>query len=399
MAPARSEGLVLGVARDLEAVGVLVARLVAVRRRVPHDHLVALADLRPVQLGVAGRGTREVPEGGEHPQRLLHRRRGQRRVVEQLLPLVGVLEQRAHAAAVGRLGAVVAGCDEEEEAHHDLVLLQPLAVDLGVHQHAREVVGGVLAALRDQLAAAREDLGHLALHHGLHALGVEVRIARAQSGVHQPGPDLVVLRRDAHEAADHARHHRLCHVRHEVALVAVPERVEHPHRDLPDGVLVLRDPLRRESALEERLEPIVLGRVHPDEHRLRQLEREDRVPQRRDPGGGRVGLPVPAHRVNVVGRRDRPVAGLRGVLADACRPVDGALRAHPLEQFVGRSVRPLLALGHEHLVEWHGLRGGALGVGPRGQDATLSAAGRWRKASISSATPSRFCATSEQPAS
>ena len=45
--------------------------------------------------------------------------------------------------------------------------------------------------------------------------------------------------------------------------------VEDVDGDLADRVLVLGDPLRREAALEERLEPIVLGRVHADEHRLR----------------------------------------------------------------------------------------------------------------------------------
>ena len=52
-----------------------------------------------------------------------------------------------------------------------------------------------------------------------------------------------------------------------------------------DLVLVLGDPLRREAALEERLEPVVLGRVHRDEHRLLQLERDDRVRERGDAAG------------------------------------------------------------------------------------------------------------------
>ena len=141
--------------------------------------------------------------------------------------LLGVLDQRAHAAAVGRLGAVVAGGDEQEEAHDDLVLLELLAVDLGVDEHAGEVVGRVLAARGDQLAAALEDLGHVALHHRLDALGVEVGVAGAEGRVHQPRPDLVVLRRDAHEAADHARDDRLGDVGDEVAGLAALEAVEH----------------------------------------------------------------------------------------------------------------------------------------------------------------------------
>ncbi len=127
MPAAGAERLVLGVAAQVEAVGVLVARLVAVGGDVPHDDLLALLDLLAVQLGVARRGAAEVRERGEHPQRLLDRVGDQRRVVEQQLQLLGVFHQRAHAAAVGRLGAVVAGGHQQEEAHHDLVFLELLA--------------------------------------------------------------------------------------------------------------------------------------------------------------------------------------------------------------------------------------------------------------------------------
>src|SRR4051794_27192682 len=74
----------------------------------------------------------------------------------------------------------VARRDEQEEAHHDLVLLEHLAVDLGMHEYAREVVGGVLPPLGDQRAAALEDLRDVVLDHALEALGVEIRIAGAE---------------------------------------------------------------------------------------------------------------------------------------------------------------------------------------------------------------------------
>ena len=87
-------------------------------------------------------------------------------------------------------------------------------------------------------------------------------------------PDRVVLRRDPHEAADHPGDDRLGDVGDQVALArpATPSRT--PLGDRPDLVLVLGDPLRREAALEEHLDPVVLGRVHADEHRLHQLQRE-----------------------------------------------------------------------------------------------------------------------------
>src|SRR5207248_1032086 len=98
----------------------------------------------------------------------------QRRILEQELALVGMLHQRTHSAAVRGLGAVVAGGHQEEEAHHDLVLLQPLTVDLRVHQHAREIVGGVLAALGDHPPAPLEDVRDVVLGDALDTAGLEV---------------------------------------------------------------------------------------------------------------------------------------------------------------------------------------------------------------------------------
>ena len=315
-----------------------------------------------MQLGLARRRAREVGERREHAQRLLDRARDQRRVVEQLLLLAGVLQQRPHAAAVGRLGAVVAGGHQQEEAHDDLVLLEALALELGVDQHAGEVVGRVRTALLDQRAAALEDLGHLALHDALGAIRVEVGVAAAERGVHQPRPDLVVLGPDAHEAADDARDDRLRDVGDEIAGLAAFEPVEHGDRDLADRVLVVGDALGREASLEQRLEPVVLGRIHPDEHRLDQLERHDRVAQERDPADlGGVGLPVAADLVDVLGLGDRPVALFGGVLGDLVGPVHRALVAKLLEGLVRWAVLPHLALGYQHALQvirrHHGLRG------------------------------------------
>ncbi len=170
----------------------------------------------------------EVVEGGEHPQRLLDQAGDHLGVVLDELALVRVLEERAHARAVGRLGRVVSGRHEEEEAHHDLVLVEALAVELGVDQHARQVVGGVLAARLDQLLAALEDLGNVALHDRVGAAGVDVLVARRDHGVHEARPDRVVLFVDAHEAADHARDDRLSDRFDEVDLLSRLEAVEHP---------------------------------------------------------------------------------------------------------------------------------------------------------------------------
>ena len=103
------------------------------------------------------------------------------------------------------------------------------------------------------------------------------------------------------------------------------------------ALLVVGDPPRREPGLEQGLQAIVLGRVHTDEHRLGELEREHHR-SRRDPAlFGGVGLPVAADGVDVIRRRHRPEAGLLGELLDPRAPVDRALLAHPLEHLVGRA--------------------------------------------------------------
>src|SRR5947209_14570933 len=98
---ARAERLVLGFAAEVEVVRVLVARLVAVGGDVPHHDLLALLDLLPVQLGVAGRRAAEVRERRKHAQRLLDGIGDQGGVIEQQLQLIAVFHERAHAAAVG----------------------------------------------------------------------------------------------------------------------------------------------------------------------------------------------------------------------------------------------------------------------------------------------------------
>ena len=110
------------------------------------------------------------------------------------------------------------------------MLLQPLAVDLGVHEDVGEVVerGRVLAPLGDHLAAALEDLRDVLGDHRRDPLGVEVDVGGAERAVHQRRPDRVVLFGDAHEAPDHARDDGLRDVVDEIASLLSLEAVEHP---------------------------------------------------------------------------------------------------------------------------------------------------------------------------
>ena len=123
--------------------------------------------------------------------------------------------------------------------------------------------------------------------------------------------------------------------------LAAVQPVEHLARDRADRILVVGDPLGREAALEERLDAIVLGRVHADEHRPGELHRERR--RRRDAAEfGGVGLPVAADRVDVLGGRHRPEAGLLGTSGapEALGSVHRTLATHAPEHLVRRAVLP-----------------------------------------------------------
>ena len=74
-------------------------------------------------------------------------------------------------------------------------------------------------------------------------------------------------------------------------LAPVRDPVEHPVDDLPDPLLVLGDPPRREAALEQGLDPVVARRVHRDHLLLLTLERDPEVVEDHDPadvGGERL---------------------------------------------------------------------------------------------------------------
>ena len=174
------------------------------------------------------------------------------------------------------------------------------AVDLGVDEHAGEVVGRVGPAVGDQRPAALEELGHVLLHDRALAVRVEVRVAGAEHRVHQPRPDRVVLDSGCPMKDPITRDTTGCATSETRSHSSRPSsRSSTPQGDLPDLVLVLGDPPRREPALEQRLEPVVLGRVVGDEHALLELERHDGVRQRGDAAElGRVGLPVAADLVH-----------------------------------------------------------------------------------------------------
>ena len=189
MAPAGAEGLVLGRAGDVEAVGVLVDVLVAVRGDVPHQDLVALA--RSSGRRARCRAWRCGGSG---------RRPGTSAATPR--PAAGSSERSASRAPSGRGSPSARACRSRRSACveslpaatsrkkpiDDLVLGERLAVDLGVDEHAGQVVGRVLAALGDRARQRSKISGMSRSMIASDALGVDVGIVRAERRVHQPRP-------------------------------------------------------------------------------------------------------------------------------------------------------------------------------------------------------------------
>ncbi len=154
-------------------------------------------DLDAVDLGVLGRGAAEVGESREHPQWTPRPRWGSGRGSSSSSSSLWsrVIHQRAHGAAVGRLGAVVAGGHQQEEAHDDLVLLEFLAIDLGMDEHTGQVFGWGVTTVLDQLlgsarrSGARPRCITVSMPSGLRSGSPKPE----HHGVHQRGPRFVVL--------------------------------------------------------------------------------------------------------------------------------------------------------------------------------------------------------------
>src|SRR4029450_8415017 len=115
-----------------EAVWVGKDRLVAVGGGVQQQHLVAAVDGLPVQLDVARRGAVHVLNR-RHPAQHLFDGAGEGLGGGgQGAELVGVAQQRVHAAADHVAGRFVAADEDEQRFLQQRVVIQARAVDAGV---------------------------------------------------------------------------------------------------------------------------------------------------------------------------------------------------------------------------------------------------------------------------
>ncbi len=159
------------------------------------------------------------------------------------MPLLRVQQQLLHATADDVARRLVATDEDEQRLVQHVVGAEAVAVDLGVHEHAHQVVGRRLLTLRDGVRAERGVLGH-----GGHRLDVLlVGCAPALRADHVVGPAqqvVAVLGRDAEHVADQDHRERRGDVADEVAFAALADLVDDRVRDLTDLRFAVADPAR-----------------------------------------------------------------------------------------------------------------------------------------------------------
>ncbi len=204
-------------------------------------------------------------------------------VGEQLVALAGEAAEGEEPAGDGVAGGLVARHQQQGEEHQELVVLQgAVAVELAVArllvlvepalvegpgEDADDVVGGRLAALRDQLEA---HLGELAERdRGAVELGGVALVAVA--GHHGVGPPVHPVaggRVEAHHLADHDERDVGRHLLDEVDLAAVLDLVDDLVGQVADVGHQLADPAGGEAPVDQAPLAGVLGVVEGDERHV-----------------------------------------------------------------------------------------------------------------------------------
>ena len=212
-------------------------------------------------------------------------------------------------------GRLVAADQDQQALLDDRLVVEPLAVDLGVTQDAHEIV------LRWFGAAVGDD-APLELAEPAHRRRPRLcdfgrRIGRRGADeIIRPTQQLVVrLGREPEHVGDEQQRQRRGDVPHEVARTFRRDAIDDVGADTPDGGLVVAHSPRRETPADEAAAPRVFGRVHRDHHR--------QVAAVRARGAvTREGCGVLLDREDVVVARQRPHLVLRV-------PVRRRVLAHP----------------------------------------------------------------------
>src|SRR5436305_652117 len=170
-------------------------------------------------------------------------------VVLELVPLLGVLDQRVHATGDRVARRLVAGHREQHEERVELELGEDIAFLVGLEQPRDDVVLRFLTLLLRELVRVHEHLhGRAVCLFRSHAV---LRVIRADHAV-GPVEDLVpVLERHAHEVSNQDQRQLGRAQRDEVALTLLYRVVDDLAADLVDALLELTDHSRSEATVDQ----------------------------------------------------------------------------------------------------------------------------------------------------
>ena len=267
----------------------------------------------------------------------------ERRVLDELPPLVRVVGQHLARPADEAGRGLVAGAGDDVHVREDLLAREParrsgLVHELGVQHLGHQVVRGMLGAPIDVVGehlAAREFV--FGVPHRLAGLGAQGRVGVVADR-------FLVLLRDPEQHADHPHRHLCAEIRDEVEPARADERVEARCAELADLRFERVHLPRREHPRQQRSVHGVDRRILEDEDARRHLDvRLDQLDDAAPTGD--VGLPVDESPFDVVEPADReevvdlvvverrllaqpPVHGIRiGVDPDVVRVVVDVTRA------------------------------------------------------------------------
>ena len=343
-----AEGQVrVGIAGDVEAVRVDEHGLVPVGGRVVDLYLVVLGDVLAGQFEVAGGGPAELDDRRGEPQHLFQRGRQQAQVVAEPDELTGVLRQGQQRVRQQVAGGVVARDHQQLEEPVEVVVGEPVAVDLGVDDRAPHVAGGVRPLFRGALPAVGEHLaerGHECLR-----IAAVFWVVQADQGVRPLEQQMPVLGAHTEHIRQHAQRHFGGDRGDEIDLAFLAHRVD-------DGACVTRDRveqlapdrLRSEGAVDDLAELGVLRGIHVQHHPAEHLDvGRSRIAQHAGTApGGEVGGGA-GDVCNVGVPQDGPEAGPTRERAGCgfVHPDDRAGAAQLGEQRVGYAVGVVIGVG------------------------------------------------------
>ena len=137
----------------------------------------------------------------------------------------GCAQQLLHAAADHVPCGLVAADEDQQRLVEHFVVGQPVAVDLGVHEHAHQVVGRRRLPRGDRAAWRTRCIRH-GCRRGDELLLGRVAALRAHHVVRPAQQVVAVLGRHAEHVADHDHRQRRGEVAHEVALAPLAHPID-----------------------------------------------------------------------------------------------------------------------------------------------------------------------------